>query len=42
MGAILIIALFVALIFRGIMIAIHASDTFGTLTVVGIMAHIAI
>lgn len=42
LGAILIIALFVALIFRGIMIAIHAPDTFGTLTVLGIMAHIAI
>lgn len=42
LGAILIIGLFCALIFRGIMIAIHAPDTFGCLTVVGIMAHIAI
>ncbi len=42
LGAIIVILLFCALIFRGIMIAIHAPDTFSTLTVVGIMAHIAI
>lgn len=42
LGAVLIIALFCALIFRGIMIAVHAPDTFGCLVVLGIMAHIAI
>ena len=42
LGAILVIALFCALIIRGIMIAIHAPDLFSTLTVAGIMSHIAI
>ncbi len=42
LGAILIIALFCALIFRGITIAVQAPDTFGCLTVLGIMAHISI
>ncbi|MBQ3038089.1 MAG: FtsW/RodA/SpoVE family cell cycle protein, partial [Clostridia bacterium] len=42
LGAILVIALFVALILRGIMIAINAPDTFSSLTVFGIMSHIAI
>lgn len=42
LGAILVLVLFAALIFRGIMIAMHAPDTFSTLTVVGIMSHIAI
>ena len=42
LGAILVIGLFCALIIRGIMIAIQAPDTFSSLTVVGIMAHISI
>lgn len=42
LGAILVIALFCALILRGLMIAIHAPDTFSSLTVIGIMSHIAI
>lgn len=42
LGAILVILLFVALILRGIMIAINAPDTFSSLTVFGIMSHIAI
>lgn len=42
LGAILVIVLFCALIIRGIMIAIHAPDAFSSLTVVGIMSHIAI
>ncbi|MBQ3038794.1 MAG: putative lipid II flippase FtsW [Clostridia bacterium] len=42
LGAILVIALFAALILRGIMIAINAPDTFSSLTVFGIMSHIAI
>ncbi len=42
LGAIFVIGLLCALIIRGIVIAIHAPDSFGTLTVVGIMAHIAI
>ena len=42
LGALLVIALFCALIIRGLMIAIHAPDTFSSLTVVGIMSHIAI
>ena len=42
LGAILIIGLLCALIFRGIVIAMHAPDTFSTLTVLGIMSHIAI
>ena len=41
-GAILVIVLFAALIIRGITIALHAPDIFGTLAVVGIMAQIAI
>lgn len=41
-GAILVIALFTFLIFRGIKIAINAPDTFSMLTVVGIMAQIGI
>ena len=42
LGAILVIALFCALIIRGLMIAIHAPDAFSSLTVIGIMSHIAI
>lgn len=42
LGAILVIALFCALIIRGLMIAIHAPNVFSSLTVVGIMSHIAI
>lgn len=42
LGAILVIVLFCALIIRGLMIAIHAPDAFSSLTVVGIMSHIAI
>ena len=41
-GAILVIVLFAALIIRGITIALHAPDLFGTLAVVGIMAQISI
>ena len=41
-GAVLVIALFAFLIFRGIKIALNAPDTFSMLTVVGIMAQIAI
>ena len=41
-GAILVIALFTFLIFRGIKIALNAPDTFSMLTVVGIMAQIGI
>lgn len=41
-GAMLVIGLFVVLIFRGIKIALDAPDKFGMLTVVGIMAQIAI
>lgn len=41
-GAILIMALFAILIFRGIKIALNAPDTFGMLTVVGIMAQVGI
>ncbi len=42
LGAILVIVLFCALIVRGLMIAIHAPDAFSSLTVIGIMSHIAI
>ena len=42
LGAILVIGLFVALIGRGLVIALHAPDAFSSLTVVGIMSHIAI
>lgn len=41
-GAVFIITLFALLIFRGIRIALNAPDMFGMLTVVGIMAQIAI
>ncbi len=41
-GGLLIIALFVLLIARGLKIAREAPDTFGMLTVVGIISHIAI
>lgn len=41
-GAIFLIGLFIALILRGLKIALEAEDTFGTLIVVGIMAQIAI
>lgn len=41
-GAALIIGLFAVLIIRGIKIALDAPDVFGSLTVVGIMAQIAL
>jgi len=41
-GAIVIIGMFIALIMRGIKIAMEAPDAFGTLTVCGIMAQIGI
>ncbi len=41
-GAIIIMALFAALIIRGIKIALEAPDAYGMLIVVGIMAQIAI
>lgn len=41
-GAVFVIALFTMLIIRGIKIALNAPDIFGMLTVVGIMAQIAI
>lgn len=41
-GAILVIGLFVALIMRGIKIALNAPDKFGMLVVVGIISQIAI
>lgn len=41
-GAVFIIALFMGLIIRGIKIAMECEDVFGTLTVVGIMSHVAI
>lgn len=41
-GAIVIIGMFIGLIIRGIKIAAEADDVFGSLTVIGIMAHIAI
>ena len=41
-GATLIIALFAALLFRGIKIALNAPDIFGMLTVVGIMSQVGI
>ena len=40
-GAILVIALFAFLIYRGIKIALNAPDLFGTLLVVGIISLIA-
>lgn len=41
-GAIMIIGLFIGLIIRGIKIAMEAPDVFGSLTVCGIMAQVAI
>lgn len=41
-GAIVIIGMFIGLIIRGIKIATEAEDVFGSLTVIGIMAHVAI
>lgn len=41
-GAAIIVALFAALVIRGLKIAFEAPDTFGMLTVVGIISHIAI
>lgn len=41
-GALLIIALFAALVIRGFKIAMEAPDTFGMLTVIGIISHVAI
>lgn len=41
-GAIIVIALFVALVARGIKIAMEAPDTYGALITMGIMSHIAI
>lgn len=41
-GAIVIIGMFIGLIIRGIKIATEAEDVFGTLTVCGIMAQVAI
>ena len=41
-GAVLVIALFVALIWRGFRIAMHAPDTFSALTVYGLTAHVGI
>ncbi|MCX7715658.1 MAG: putative lipid II flippase FtsW [Clostridia bacterium] len=42
LGAILVIALFMGFIIRGIKIAMEAPDTFGSLMVVGIVAQVAI
>ncbi|MBQ7794041.1 MAG: putative lipid II flippase FtsW [Clostridia bacterium] len=41
-GGLIIIALFAALVARGIKIAMEAPDTFGMLTVIGIISHVAI
>lgn len=41
-GAIIVIGLFVALVIRGIKIAMEAPDMYGALITVGIMSHIAI
>ncbi len=41
-GAIVIIGMFIGLIIRGVKIAMEADDVFGSLTVVGIMAQVAI
>ena len=41
-GALLVIFLFVALLLRGIYVAWHAKDKFGSMLVVGVMGHIAI
>ncbi len=42
LGGLIIILLFTALVMRGIKIAMEAPDTFGMLTVIGIVSHIAI
>ncbi len=42
LGGLIIILLFAALVMRGIKIAMEAPDTFGMLTVIGIVSHIAI
>lgn len=41
-GAVVIIGMFIGLIIRGVKIAMEADDVFGSLTVVGIMAQVAI
>ncbi len=41
-GAVVVMALFLVLIFRGIRIAMNAPDVFSTLTAIGIVAQIAI
>ena len=41
-GAVLVIFLFVFMIYRFMLIASNAPDLFGSLLVVGVMAHIAI
>ena len=41
-GAVVIIGMFIGLIIRGIKIASETEDVFGSLTVIGIMSHIAI
>lgn len=41
-GGIVVILLFLALIFRGVRIILHAPDVYTTLTAIGIVAHIAI
>jgi len=41
-GAIVIMLLFLALIFRGVKIALNAPDVYTTLTAIGIVGHIAI
>lgn len=41
-GAVFLIGLFITLILRGLKIAMEADDVFGSLTVVGIMAQVAI
>lgn len=41
-GAVFLIGLFITLILRGIKIAMEADDVFGSMIVVGIMAHVAI
>ncbi len=42
LGAIVIIVLFIALLYRCLFIATHAKDLFGAMLVVGVMGHIAI
>ena len=41
-GAVVIMLLFLALIFRGVRIALNAPDVYTTLTAIGIVGHIAI